>query len=96
MEPSVVDARVEYRGASPEQIEREVAIPFERLLDEVQGVKALRSRCDEGKLTVEVSFAGPAGKEELARVAKSVNDFKAATSSPIGTPVLALEPASLR
>jgi multidrug efflux pump subunit AcrB len=96
MEPNVVAARVEYPGASPEQIEREIAIPLERMLEKLKGVKAVRSRCDEGKLTVEVTFAGPAGKEELVRVAKPVHEFKATTSSPIGTPILSLESPSLR
>jgi hydrophobic/amphiphilic exporter-1 (mainly G- bacteria), HAE1 family len=96
MEPNVVATRVEYPGASPEQIEREVVIPLERLLEKLQGVKSVRSRCDEGRLLVEVRFAGPAGEEELVRVAKPVQEFKAVTPSPIGTPLLSLEPASLR
>ena len=96
MEPIVVAARVEYPGASPEQIEREVAIPLELMLEKLQGVKAVTSRCDEGKLIVEVSFAGPAGKEELERVTKPVNGFKAATSAQIGAPLLSLEQPSVR
>lgn len=89
-------ARVEYPGASPEQNERGVAIPLERLLAKLQGVKSVRSRCDEGRLLIEVRFAGPAGKGELARVAKPVQEFKVATASSIGNPLLSLEPASLR
>lgn len=95
IEPNVVVARVDFPGASPERIERDVAIPLERVLEKLQGVKAVKSRCDEGMLTVEVSFTGPAGNEELARVAMPVHEFKAVTPSPIGTPSLALEPASL-
>jgi hypothetical protein len=94
--PAVVAARVEYPGASPEQVEREIAVPLERILEKLDGVKAVRSRCDEGLLTVEVSFAGPAGKEELARIAKVVNEFSTTHRSPIGTPRLSLESPSLR
>lgn len=95
-EPNVVAARVEYPGASAEQVERDVAIPLERLLEKLQGVKAVTSRSDEGKLLVEVRFGGSAEKKELARVEKAVQEFKAAAPSPIGTPLLSLEPASLR
>jgi hypothetical protein len=48
----------------------------------------MRSRCDEAKLTVEVSFAGPVGKEELASVAKTAHEFKATTPDPRGAPLL--------
>lgn len=44
MEPSVIVARIDLPGASPERIEREVAIPLERVLDKLQGVKAKAMR----------------------------------------------------
>lgn len=95
-EQNVVALRIAYPGAAPEQIEREVAIPLEQVLEKLRNVKAVLSRCDEGRLTVEVRFAGTARKNELARVAKLVHEFWASTPSRIGIPRLSLEPATLR
>lgn len=95
VEPYVVVARIGVPGASPEQVDQQVAIPLEQAVVGLAGIKAVKSRCEEGKLALEVHFAGAAGQEELARVAKVVRDFRPAASTPIGEPQLTLEPASM-
>jgi multidrug efflux pump subunit AcrB len=48
---------VQYPGASPEAIEREILKPLEEAVNSVAGVKRLTSRADEGRGWVNVEFS---------------------------------------
>jgi multidrug efflux pump subunit AcrB len=96
IEPNiVVVTRIALPGASAEQVEREAAIPLERALQALAGVKAVWSQSTEGKLTVEVRFAESAGKHQLAKVEDSVGEFTSSAAIAIEEPVYSLESPSL-
>jgi multidrug efflux pump subunit AcrB len=92
---TVVVTRIALPGASAEQVEREAAIPLERALQALAGVKAVWSQSTESKLIVEVRFVESAGKDQLAQVEESVGEFRSAAAIAIEEPVHSLESPSL-
>ncbi len=69
---------VEYPGASPEAVEREVMKPIEEAINSVAGVKRITSRSGEGKGAMSVEFGLDA---EMGRATQEVRDRVAAVQS---------------
>ena len=69
---------VEYPGASPEAVEREVMKPIEEAVNSVAGVKRITSRSGEGKGAMSVEFGLDA---EMGRATQEVRDRVAAVQS---------------
>jgi multidrug efflux pump subunit AcrB len=69
---------VQYPGAAPEAVEREVVKPIEEAINTVAGVRKIMSRSQEGKGLISVEFALDA---DMARGMQDVRDRVAAVQS---------------
>jgi multidrug efflux pump subunit AcrB len=58
-------------NGTPEEIERLVAIPFERALRQLAGVTEIRSQSTQGICRVELSYASVPSAEALKQVESS-------------------------
>ena len=57
IDPDVVQIRVPYLGASPEEVERSVCIRIEEAVESIQGMDRLRSTANEGACTTTIEIA---------------------------------------
>ena len=69
---------VNYPGASPEAVEREVMKPVEEAVNSIAGVKRITSRSQEGRGDMSVEFALDA---DMGRAMQEVRDRVAAVQS---------------
>ena len=84
-----VRVRVTYRGGSPADVERDVAIPIERALDGLAGVKRLRTESNRGGCSIDVEAKDGVDPKELLEEVKAridqVNTFPNETERPTYT-----------
>ena len=81
-----VRVRISYRGGSPADVERDVAIPIERALDGLPGVKRLRTESNRGGCEIDVEAKDGVDPKELLEEVKAridqVNTFPTETERP--------------
>ena len=81
-----VRVRVNYRGGSPTDVERNVAIPIEQALEGLSGVKLLRSESNRGGCDIRVEAKDGVDPKELMEEVKArvdrVNTFPSETERP--------------
>lgn len=86
----VVVVRIDLPGLAPERIEREVAMPLEREVEQLPDVVAVRTRSDEAFFTMEVRFRAAATESHRDAVARVVRQDKL-TALGTGGPRVTLE-----
>lgn len=81
-----VRVRVSYRGGSPADVERDVAIPIEQALQGLSGVKRLRTESNRGGCDIRVEAKDGTDPKELLEEVKAridqVNTFPSETERP--------------
>lgn len=95
-EANVVSVRIDAPGATPEEIERQLAVPLEERLAKIDGVRSVTSRSDDGKLLLEVRFHRSATDADLRRVTPFALEVGANASIKAGPPRLSLQRGSVR
>ena len=84
-----VRVRITYRGGSPADVERDVAIPIERALDGLSGVKRLTTESNRGGCAIDVEAKDGVDPKELLEEVKAridqVNTFPTETERPTYT-----------
>ncbi len=87
IDPDIVQIRVPYLGASPEEVERAVCIRIEEALQSVQGIRRMRAIANEGQCTVTLEIREGFDSGQIANDIKSqvdgINTFPAETEKPI-------------
>ena len=81
-----VRVNISYRGGSPTDVERDVAIPIERALEGLAGVKVLRTKSNRGGCEIEVEAKDGVDPKELLEEVKAridqINTFPNETERP--------------
>jgi multidrug efflux pump subunit AcrB len=87
IDPDVVQIRVPYLGASPEEVERSVCVRIEESVESVQGIDRMRSTASEGMCNVMIEIAEGFDSAQVANDVKSqvdgINTFPVETERPI-------------
>lgn len=87
IDPDVVQVRVPYLGASPEEVERSVCVRIEESVESVQGIDRMRSTAFEGNCNVIIEVADGFDAGQVANDVKSqvdgINTFPVETEKPI-------------
>ena len=87
IDPDVVQIRVPYLGASPEEVERSVCIRIEEAVESIQGMDRLRSTANEGACTTTIEIAEGFDSAQVANDIKSqvdgINTLPIETEKPI-------------
>ncbi|HSG88297.1 MAG TPA: efflux RND transporter permease subunit [Pseudomonadales bacterium] len=87
IDPDVVQIRVPYLGASPEEVERGVCTRLEEALEAVQGIDKMRSIASEGFCTVIIEIQEGFDSAQAANDIKSqidgINTLPVETEKPI-------------
>lgn len=89
--PNAVVLRVPYPGASLEEVEKLVTLPFEETLSKVDGLRRMESRSREGEAMVWLEFSGATSAENIrAHLAAKLGDtLPAGAEEPV---ILAASP----
>ncbi len=74
MEPDIVIVTVEYRGATPDEVEKSVARPVERELRDLDDVKEVATRVQEGVAIVTVTMEEDADRDRVLADVRSAMD----------------------
>lgn len=87
IDPDVVQIRVPYLGASPEEVERAVCIRVEESLQSVQGIDRMRAVANEGQCTLTLEILEGFDSSQVANDIKSqvdgINTLPVETEKPI-------------
>jgi len=87
IDPDVVQIRVPYLGASPEEVERAVCIRIEEAMQSVQGIRRMRAIANEGLCTVTLEILEGFDSGQVANDIKSqvdgINTLPVETEKPI-------------
>lgn len=87
IDPDVVQIRVPYLGASPEEVERSVCVRIEEAMQSVQGIDRLRATANEGMCVVTIEVLEGFDSAQVANDVKSqvdsINTFPTETERPI-------------
>lgn len=87
IDPDVVQIRVPYLGASPEEVERAVCIRVEEALQSVQGIDRMRAIANEGQCTLTLEILEGFDSSQVANDIKSqvdgINTLPVETEKPI-------------
>ncbi|MEE4301743.1 MAG: efflux RND transporter permease subunit [Pseudomonadales bacterium] len=87
IDPDVVQIRVPYLGASPEEVERSVCVRIEEAVESVQGMDRIRSVANEGVCTTTIEVAEGFDSAQVANDIKSqvdgINTLPVETEKPI-------------
>ena len=87
IDPDLVQIRVAYLGASPEEVERSVCVRIEKAMASVQGIDRMRATANEGMCTVTLEVLDGFDSDRLANDVKSqvdsINTFPVETERPI-------------
>ncbi|MEO1078348.1 MAG: efflux RND transporter permease subunit [Pseudomonadota bacterium] len=87
IDPDVVQIRVPYLGASPEEVERSVCVRIEEAVESVQGMDKVRSVANEGACTTTIDVAEGFDSAQVANDVKSqvdgINTLPVETEKPI-------------
>jgi len=83
----IVDVSLEYRGASPDEVERAIILPIESELRGMEIIRQLRSVAQEGRASVEVELVpgtdGNRGLQEVTQAVQRVSVFPNEAEPPI-------------
>ncbi|TVS14033.1 MAG: efflux RND transporter permease subunit [Gammaproteobacteria bacterium] len=87
IDPDVVQIRVPYLGASPEEVERAICVRIEEAMQSVQGIRRMRALANEGLCTVTLEILEGFDSGQVANDIKSqvdgINTFPVETEKPI-------------
>jgi multidrug efflux pump subunit AcrB len=87
IDPDVVQIRVPYLGASPEEVERSVCVRIEEALESVQGIDRMHTTANEGLCTVsleiEESFDSAQAANDIKSQVDGINTLPVETERPI-------------
>ena len=89
--PDEVEVRVNYRGATPEQMEESIVIPLENAIADLPGIEEIKSSASEGRCTIEVEVESGRDPRGVLDDVKSRVDAISGLPDSIEPPVVRLE-----
>lgn len=85
--PDTVSVNVSLRGATPEDVEQGVTIRIEQAVEDLQGIKQISSRSNEGSATVNIELEKGYNSRDLLADIKTrvdaINTFPAEAEKPV-------------
>ncbi len=89
--PDEVEVRVNYRGATPEQMEESIVIPVENIVADLPGIEEIKSTASEGRCTIEIEAENGYDPRVLLEDVKSRVDSLNSLPDGIEQPIVRVE-----